>query len=255
MIRVPAPSPPAWHVHGLDEAPSTQDLAIAAAKAGAPPRTAYLAARQTAGRGRDGRLWQAPEGNLNLSVLLRPGASRLIPAQWSLMAGVALHDAITLSAAPHPDLILKWPNDLLLAGAKLAGILIDSSLTPAGTPDWIVIGIGANLRHAPALPDRPTTSLAGHHLHTTAAELAPNLLQSLDHWSAQPLATIIQAWLARAHPPGTPLRVRQGPHMIEGVFETLSPDGSLILRGHPPIQSGETTLQDPTAEGPDAARH
>jgi BirA family biotin operon repressor/biotin-[acetyl-CoA-carboxylase] ligase len=255
MTRLPTSSLSAWHVHCLEDAPSTQDLAITAAKAGAPPRTAYLAARQTAGRGRDGRAWQAPEGNLNLSVLLSPGAIRPIPAHWSLMAGVALHDAIALPAAPRPDLTLKWPNDLLLAGAKLAGILIDSALTPAGTPDWIVIGIGANLRHAPALPDRPTTSLAAHGIHITAAALATNLLHSLDHWSDQPLATIIQAWLARAHPPGTPLRVRQGPHMIEGVFETLSPDGSLILRGHPPIQSGETTLKDPTAEGPDAARH
>jgi BirA family biotin operon repressor/biotin-[acetyl-CoA-carboxylase] ligase len=241
-------------VHGLDEAPSTQDLAIAAAKAGAPHRSAYLAARQTAGRGRDGRVWRAPEGNLNLSVLLRPGAARLIPAQWSLMAGVALHDAITLSAAPRADLTLKWPNDLLLGGAKLAGILIDSALTPAGTPDWIVIGIGANLRHAPALPDRPTTSLAAHGIHITAAALATNLLHSLDHWSDQPLAIIIQAWLTSGHPPGTPLRVRQGARMIDGLFETLAADGSLILRGHSPIQSGEITLPAPTAEGTDAAR-
>jgi BirA family biotin operon repressor/biotin-[acetyl-CoA-carboxylase] ligase len=238
-----------WRFETHEEIPSTQDIAIAAAIAGAPGNLAVLAARQVAGRGRDGRVWQAPEGNLNLSVLIRPKAAPPVPAQWSLMAGLAVHEAVAGLLPDAGPLTLKWPNDLLLNGAKLAGVLIDSSLTPNDTLDWVVIGIGANLREAPNLPDRATTSLTAHGIAMTPTHFAPRILKALDHWSAQTLPTIREAWLVRGHPPGTRLRVRQGTHVIEGAFETLAPDGSLILRGHPPIPTGEITL-----EAPDVAR-
>ena len=138
---------------------------------------------------------------------------------------------------------------MLLDGAKLAGILIDTAVTPEGRLDWVVIGIGVNLAEAPSLPDRATTCLARHGVTVLPAELASRLMAALDHWAAQTLPTIRAAWLARAHPAGTPLRVQLGSHVIEGAFDGLAEDGSLLLQGHPPIRSAEVFLEAPDASG------
>ena len=181
--------------------------------------------------------------------MLRPGPIAPVPAQWSLMAGVALHDAVA-SFLPNPaKLILKWPNDLLLGGAKLAGVLIDSALTPEGLLDWVVIGVGVNLAEAPALPDRPTACLAAHGVHVTPRDLAERVLALIDLWAARDLLTIRAAWLARAHPAGTALRVQRGAQVIEGVFDGLAPDGALLLRGQPPTTTGDVFLEDTHAAG------
>ncbi len=232
----------------FDSLPSTQDAAIEAAQRG-EHRVAILAARQPAGRGREGRVWRAPEGNLNLSVLLRPGAIPPVPARWSLMAGLAVHDAAAAVLPPHAALMLKWPNDLLLAGAKLAGVLIDSALTQDGQLDWVVIGIGVNIAEAPDLPDRATTCLAAHGASTTPQDLAQRVLAALDQRLTAPLADISDAWLARAHPPGTPLRVQHAGHVIHGLFEGLAPDGSLLLQGHSKLLGGDVTLEASHAAG------
>jgi BirA family biotin operon repressor/biotin-[acetyl-CoA-carboxylase] ligase len=237
-----------WRLSCCESLPSTQDAAIAAAQAGAS-HLAILAARQTAGRGRNGRVWRAPEGNLNLSILLRPGAIPPVPARWSLLAGLAVHDAATVVLPSPAALMLKWPNDLLLAGAKLAGVLIDSALTSDGALDWVVIGIGVNIAEAPDLPDRATTCLAAHGADTTPHALAKLLLDALDRRLATGLADIRESWLARAHPPGTPLRAQQGGRVIQGLFEGLAPDGSLLLQGHPPLLAGEVTLEASHAAG------
>jgi BirA family biotin operon repressor/biotin-[acetyl-CoA-carboxylase] ligase len=225
-----------WTFKSFAELPSTQDTAIAAAQAG-EHRVAVLAERQTAGRGRGGRLWQAPAGNLNLSLALRPGPIPLRPAEWSLLAGVALFEAVA-ATDPGP-LMLKWPNDLLMGGAKLAGVLIDSALTPAGLIDWVVIGIGVNLAEAPTLPDRPTICLGRS---VTPVDLAHAITRQLDHYFYAGPAAVRAAWLARAHAPGTMLRVHDGARMIEGIFEGLADDGSLMLSGHAALRAGDVFL-------------
>jgi BirA family biotin operon repressor/biotin-[acetyl-CoA-carboxylase] ligase len=113
--------------------------------------------------------------------------------------------------------------------------------------DWVVIGIGVNVAHAPALPDRPTACLAGS--GATPAALAMRLMAALDHWGAQSLDAVRAAWLARAHPPGTALRVQQSGHVLQGVFDGLAPDGGLVLRGQPALVSGEVFLEAPDAAG------
>jgi BirA family biotin operon repressor/biotin-[acetyl-CoA-carboxylase] ligase len=241
---------PPWRIERHEQAASTQTLAIKAAHADEPGRTAFMADLQSAGRGRDGRVWQAPAGNLNISMLLRPGAIAPVPAQWSLMAGVAVHDAVA-SFLPSPaKLMLKWPNDLLIGGAKLAGVLIDSALNAEGRLDWVVIGVGVNVADAPGLPDRQTASLAAHGISVAPIDLASRLLRLIDLWSARDLTEIRAGWLLRAHPAGTPLRVRQGDRVIDGAFETLTPEGGLVLHGQPPAASGEVYLAE---DGPDAA--
>jgi BirA family biotin operon repressor/biotin-[acetyl-CoA-carboxylase] ligase len=226
-------------VHRFAELASTQDWAIKAAQSG-KPELAVMADRQTAGRGRSGRAWQAPEGNLSLSMLLRPGPVPLQAAAWSLLAGVAVFEAVVGQAVD--GLQLKWPNDLLRGGAKLAGVLIDSALTPAGMVDWVVIGVGVNIAEAPVLPDRVTTCLAAAGVQVQAETLARAIVAQIATWRAAGHAAVRAAWLERAHPVGTRLRVHDGHRVTEGVFSGLAPDGSLMLRDQAAIPSGDVFL-------------
>jgi BirA family biotin operon repressor/biotin-[acetyl-CoA-carboxylase] ligase len=222
---------PGWQWRHLREVASTQDLAIAAGQGGEAAPLVITADRQTAGRGRGGRAWQAPEGNLNFSALLRPGPVPLQAAAWSLLAGVAVYNAVAVHMPDASGLMLKWPNDLLLGGAKLAGVLIDSALTPSGRIDWVVIGVGVNIAHAPALPDRPTACLEDAGIKLAPETLAATLISQLDHWMAAGPKAVRAAWLQHAHPLGTALHVHQGDRMAEGTFAGLAEDGSLLLAG------------------------
>jgi BirA family biotin operon repressor/biotin-[acetyl-CoA-carboxylase] ligase len=187
-----------------------------------------LAERQTAGRGSHGRHWESPAGNLYLSALLRPDVPAAQAGRLALMAAVALAEAL----APHaPDLTLKWPNDVLRDGAKLAGILTDSEAAPDGSLGWVIFGIGVNLAHAPAVPDRRTTCIGA--AAPSPPAFAATLLARIAHWygraTAEGFAPVRAAWLARAHAPGTPLRLRRPDGVIEGRFAGLAEDGRLLL--------------------------
>jgi len=210
---------PAWRVQRYACLASTQDTAIAAAVAGDPGRLAILADTQSAGRGSRGRGWTAPEGNLNFSALLRPEAP-ILPGFWSLLAGIALHEAL----APYASgLMLKWPNDLLLDGAKLGGILIDAS-------GYLVMGIGANLAVAPSIEGRHTA-----HLPAPAPDpgaIADRLVSEIERYSALSLDAIIEAWLDRAHPLGTPLDIHTPQRHLTGSFAGLTETGCLRINGY-----------------------
>ena len=148
------------------------------------------------------------------------------PAQsLSLAAGLALVEAVDV-AAPGLPLLLKWPNDLMLDGAKLAGILLERQ------GDKVVIGIGVNLAAAPAVPDRPTAHLDGRIAPEAFAPLlAGSMTRMLALWRSSNPNDFARAWLARAHPSGTPLRVHGGDgQLLEGHFDGLEPDGALRLR-------------------------
>jgi BirA family biotin operon repressor/biotin-[acetyl-CoA-carboxylase] ligase len=230
-------------VDAYDHLPSTQDVAMEAAREGAAGRLAILAQRQSAGRGRGGRAWQAPQGNLNFSALLRPGRGFRHQGALSLLAGLALHDAVASVLPTEAALMLKWPNDLLLDGAKLAGILIDSALATDGTPDWVVIGIGVNIAVAPVVEGRRTACVKDAGAVITPQALAAALAAGLDRWMAADEGAIRAAWLRRAHAPGTIISVRTRDRLLEGAFLGLSPDGGLILDGHgAPISVGEVQM-------------
>jgi BirA family biotin operon repressor/biotin-[acetyl-CoA-carboxylase] ligase len=229
------PLPLGWRLELHDSLPSTSDLLVQRARAGEPAGLAVLARRQTAGRGREGRGWQSPAGNLFLSVLLRPpGSLRQAPA-WSLLAAVALAEVLAALLPDPAALRLKWPNDLLLGGAKLAGVLVEAAASPDGDAlDWLVIGTGANLAVAPPLPDRATASLQG----AGAAPVAPELVASayvaeLDRWERlwrrEGFGPLRAAWLARGPAEGSELRLRQGEGFLTGRFAGLAEDGCLLL--------------------------
>jgi len=182
-----------------------------------------VALEQTGGRGRQGRQWQSPAGNFHGStlVVLRPDDP---PApSLSLTSGLALIGAVQI-AAPGAELQLKWPNDLLLGGAKLAGILLERS------GDRVVAGFGVNLAEAPVIEVRATAALASAITpHAFAPLIAAAFARALDTWrNADSLA---ETWLARAHPIGTPLTVHAAPgEQVTGLFDGLEPSGALRLR-------------------------
>ena len=183
-----------------------------------------VALEQLWGRGRQGRAWVSSAGNFYGSTLveLRLGDP---PAQTlSLIAGLALLEAVDV-AVPGEPLMLKWPNDLLLHGRKLAGILLERS------GDRVVVGFGVNLASAPELPGRESASLSGR---ITPQAFAPLLAASVERllglWRSTEPQLMARAWLARAHPPGTQLTVRAGAdEVISGAFDGLEPDGALRL--------------------------
>jgi BirA family biotin operon repressor/biotin-[acetyl-CoA-carboxylase] ligase len=232
----------AWRLERFDELGSTSDFCAARARQNAPEGLAVLALTQTAGRGSRGRSWQAPAGNLNLSVLLRPTRPAAEAGMASLLAGIAVAEALEQFFGPPTT--LKWPNDVLIGQAKLAGILIDAA--PLGTRlDWLVIGIGMNLRHAPQIPDRRTTSLAAHGVEITPDAAAAAILASLSRWHEADAPTIQQAWLARAHAIGTPMEIHGTKNIRTGTFAGLSPAGELLLLTNDriePISTGDVLL-------------
>jgi len=213
---------------------STSSLVKQHAEDGAAEGLAIQALRQSAGRGRQGRGWDSPAGNLYLSVLLRPEVSLREAPQWSFVAAVALAETLNAFLPEAAVLKLKWPNDLLLQGAKAAGILVETGIAPSHALDWICIGIGVNIMSKPSLPDRPTASLTEYLAAPPAPEaLAQSLLESLAHWHdlrlAQGFAPIREAWLLHAPAMGAAISLKRDGALLEGAFAGLSPEGGLLL--------------------------
>jgi BirA family biotin operon repressor/biotin-[acetyl-CoA-carboxylase] ligase len=184
-----------------------------------------IALEQESGRGRQGRAWVSAPGNFFGSTLvnLRPGDP---PAQTlSLAAGLALVEAIDV-AVPGQSVTLKWPNDAMLAGKKLAGILLERN------GDRIAVGFGVNLANAPSLTGREGASLGGKIAPEAFAPLlAGSFARLLELWRQSEPGMLVQAWLARAHPVGSALTVHSTVNeKVTGRFDGLEPDGALRLR-------------------------
>jgi BirA family transcriptional regulator, biotin operon repressor / biotin---[acetyl-CoA-carboxylase] ligase len=235
-----------WRLRNYETLESTSDLCVTLARAGEPDGLAVLARRQTKGRGSRGRNWESPAGNLYLSVLLRPAGNAVEAGRWALLAGVALAEALEHRLRDPSTIRLKWPNDVLLAGRKLAGILIDSEIDAEGRLEWLVIGLGANLVQAPAIAGRSVAALAEAGVASAPEAVAARVLERLRHWQharhVQGFEAVRTAWLQRAHPVGTQLTVRFAGQVLSGSFVGLDEDGSLLLQG----TSGVRRL--PTAE-------
>lgn len=186
-----------------------------------------MALAQDSGRGRHGRTWETIEGNFFGSTIVQLRPSDPPASALALAAGLSLIEAVEI-AAPAAPLSLKWPNDLMLGDAKLAGILLERS------GDRVVAGFGVNLAAAPDIPGRKTAALK------PAADIAPQAFlsllagkfaQLLAAWRAADPAAFAQAWVARAHPAGTRLEVHSGPDdHVRGLFEGIEPDGAMRLR-------------------------
>jgi BirA family biotin operon repressor/biotin-[acetyl-CoA-carboxylase] ligase len=212
---------------------STNAEALSLARQGECGALWVVARRQTAGRGRRGREWISEPGNLYASLLLTAPSPAEHWPELSFVAALAIHDAIVEVAAElRPQLAIKWPNDLLLAGAKFAGILIEGE---GGGEGAVVVGIGVNCASHPADTDHPATDLA-----TAGARIAPDTLMAalsakmlgrLAQWNqGEGFSTIRADWLARAAGLGDDVRVRLADREIVGRFEALDARGGLVLR-------------------------
>jgi BirA family biotin operon repressor/biotin-[acetyl-CoA-carboxylase] ligase len=184
-----------------------------------------VALSQSQGRGRQGRQWAMSAGNFAGSTLVHLRPDDPAPQTLSLVAGLALAEAVD-TASPGRALLLKWPNDLLLDGAKLAGILLERS------GERIAVGVGVNLAAAPAIEGRATAALDGA---ISPKAFAPLLAASfgrwLERWRGSSVNALADAWLACAHPLGTVLKVHiDAATTTSGRFEGLGADGALLLR-------------------------
>lgn len=218
----------------FDELDSTNAEALRRAAAGERGPLWIDAARQSQGRGRSGRRWQSETGNLLASYLFTTTAPMTALPELSLVAGVAVYDAVSQCApGGHDGLRLKWPNDLMMAGAKVGGVLIESSR--AGTATSAVIGVGLNVSTAPALDDVATADVSAvigqnSGLDTVRHTLAITLTQWLDAWHAGAgFGDVRAAWLKRGTPVGQVITVKVGNDVYDGTFAGLDIDGSLCL--------------------------
>jgi len=187
-----------------------------------------VADRQLAGHGRQGRAWLDGAGNFMGSTVVHLRSGDPAAHGLSLVAGVALHAAITVCTAGSVDVRLKWPNDAMAGSAKLAGILLERQ------GDAVVVGVGVNLAQAPEVAGRDTISLAvlGQFVSRNefAAALADRFSENVRTWREFGLVAVIPRWLALAHPMGALLRVGEpGETPIEGRFGGLDNNGALIL--------------------------
>ncbi|MGB3752823.1 MAG: biotin--[acetyl-CoA-carboxylase] ligase [Parerythrobacter sp.] len=188
-----------------------------------------LADRQTQGRGRGGRSWIGEEGNLFASTMVKLRTDDPPAQTLSFVTSLALHAVIDNLRTQPFALQLKWPNDVLVAGAKLSGILLERAR------DAVVVGIGVNIRTAPALNDRKTTSLRAHGMEierdTLAQSLAATFARELKHWRTSPPSATFDRWQAHAHPVGSTLSVHDSNGSPRtGIYQGLSDEGALLLR-------------------------
>ncbi len=236
-MSAPGPAlPEAYRLHHFDAVGSTNDEAKALARHGAPEGALVWASEQTAGRGRRGRTWRSPPGNLYLSLVLRPDGAPPRAAQLGFVAALGLGDALAALAGPALQLRYKWPNDVLAQGRKLAGILLESETAASGRVDFVVVGIGVNLVFAPEDVEFPATSLAAEGVAgVTPAVLLEAFARHFEiwlrRWREEGFAVVRAAWLARASGLGAAIRVRLERTTLAGRFLDLDDDGALVLDG------------------------
>ena len=188
------------------------------------------AARQMAGRGRRGRVWQSPEGNLAATLLIRPSRADREWPQLSFAAAIAAAD-MAAAFAPNARIAVKWPNDVLADDKKLAGILLERV---GGADGGLAIGIGVNLAHYPDDTEFPAVSLAALGAIPPSPDqaltaLAAHFAKWYDHWQVQGFSALREAWLARAAGLGAKVRARLAQEERMGVFDGIDDSGALLL--------------------------
>lgn len=226
--------PNGWTVHRLDVVDSTMTPAREAARNGVSDRTVFLAREQIGGHGRHGRSWSSPPGNLYLTAVLRPDLPARRAGESSLLMSVVLADALG-ALIPGAELRLKWPNDVLLFGGKVAGLLPEAVID-GGALKALLLGVGVNVAHKPDLPDRATSRLADHvtdELHLD--DLLGCVLRTLDRWcdiwlTSGGFGRVRDAWLALGPGVGSPVSVKLGENLINGSFRGLGEDGALLVQ-------------------------
>lgn len=228
---------PAAPVLLLDQTDSTNAEARRRAEAGETGPLWIVARRQTEGRGRRGRAWEGNTGNLFATLLTTTRKAPAEAAQVTFIAALAVTDLLDRYAPPSL-VTIKWPNDVMLAGQKASGVLVESG-AHAGGGLWLAVGIGVNLADAPAGTERPATALS-HHLsadhvappkvEAAARDLAEAFGVWMDRWETLGFEPVLDAWRARTPGLDGPAVARLGHETVEGRAEGVAADGALKLR-------------------------
>ncbi|WP_245613003.1 biotin--[acetyl-CoA-carboxylase] ligase [Skermanella stibiiresistens] len=232
--------PPEYRLVAYESLDSTNEEAKRLARdEGAGHGTLVWASRQTAGRGRRGRPWASPEGNVYASLILRPGCMPAQAAQLSFATAGALADALQ-PLLPEAVCRCKWPNDVLLDDRKVAGILLESETDASGTVDWLVVGVGINVQHYPPDAEFPATSLREEcarldEPRAVLVRFAQAFATWYEVWKTEGFERIREGWLETARGVGGPITVRLAHSTLEGVFADLDTDGALLLE----MENGE----------------
>ncbi|HEX4139642.1 MAG TPA: biotin--[acetyl-CoA-carboxylase] ligase [Candidatus Methylacidiphilales bacterium] len=226
-------SAPAWNPLLLTETTSTNDVARDQGRRGQPAGFVVAASRQTAGRGRLGRAWESPPNSgLYVSLLLRPDLHAAEASRLPILASVAAADAVEAVTGTRPE--IKWPNDLLLRGRKLGGLLIETEMSGPRLA-FAVVGIGLNVRHAegdfsPAVRGLATSlHLATGQLYRRADVLVA-LLQALERRLARPFAEVREAWTTSSLTLGQRVELNTARGRKVGQAMGLDDSGALLLR-------------------------
>ena len=237
-----APLPEFFRLAAFATIDSTNSEALRLAAAGAPSGTLVWSRTQTSGRGRRGRPWSSPPGNLHCSVLLKDAGVGAV-AQLSFVAALALRDGIA-AVAPAAPVRFKWPNDLLVRGRKVAGILLE--VAPGG---GVVIGTGVNVATHPEGATSLVAEAAGAvTVEALLAAFATALRRWLDRLADEGFGAVRAAWLAGTDGLGAPVEVHLAAATLRGTFAALDAEGALLLEtpsGRHKITAGDVFLAAP----------
>lgn len=231
--------PDGWTLVALDSVGSTNDEAARLADAGAAEGTVVWAREQTGGRGRRGRHWASPVGNLYSSTVLRPDCAAPRATELGFVAALAVADIVPAGR----EVRVKWPNDVMVDGGKVAGILLESSIAQGGLVEHVVAGIGVNVGFAPQVAEmRYPGAAIGGAVEVALEQLTEALAKRLAEWRCHGFGTVRAAWLAKAGPLGVDVDVRLGDELVRGRFAGMDREGALLLdtaNGPRKIISGE----------------
>jgi len=220
-----------WRVQVIGTTPSTQDTVRALADAGEPEGMAIQALQQTKGRGRHGNDWASPMGNLYMSLLLRPSCKADKAGQMAFVVALALSEAMGEVMEPSHTKTLKWPNDILIDGKKISGILLETKLDKHDRVDYLIIGTGVNIFAAPEgatgldqIKKEPVFVNKFRDLYLQ------KLLDYYTSWQNKGFAPIREAWLKQAHGLDQNMKIRLPEITYEGVFEGIDENGALLAK-------------------------
>lgn len=205
--------------------------------------TWIIADTQTAGRGRRGRAWSSPTGNLMTTLYLPTRISAVEAGQVAFVAGLALESTVRHFIGDAAQVSLKWPNDVLIDGKKASGILLESAMQN-GEVNWLAVGLGLNLAHHPTDTPYPATDISAYadapDNLTALSVLAAAFDSIFRQWQMGGFATILKAWRAVAHGMGGPMVARLENEEIQGIFHDIDEKGALLLKD----ESGATHVID-----------
>jgi BirA family biotin operon repressor/biotin-[acetyl-CoA-carboxylase] ligase len=222
--------PPGYRLIAREEVGSTNDEARALIAAGAANGAVIWAQSQTAGRGRHGREWASPPGNLYCSIILRPRVDPSRIAEIAFVSALAVRDAVIQLVPPEAEITFKWPNDVLAGGRKLAGILIEAEKLPDEARTALIIGIGVNIVSAPREASYPATCVSALARTPRVARVLSFLVAALDRrvelWTRNGFVVVRREWMDHAFGVGAQVSASGG---VSGTFTGLDETGAIII--------------------------